>query len=95
MGKTIQFKDVLGNIVQIKTGKDVFKEVKEEDCWVIEGRKIFPVSTDWDYLHKYEGKYFKTEEAALETIEKHIAKYEENARKVIKDFRIQVEEVIM
>lgn len=93
MGKRIQFTDMLGNKIQIKTAIDVFKEVKEEDCWIIESRKIFPQTTDWDYLYAYSGIYFKTEEDALAAIATHLIKYEENVQKVIKDFHIQVEEI--
>lgn len=64
----------------------------KEDCWVIESRKIFPVTTNWDFLYTYSGTYFKTEDA-IAAIERYIAKYEKNAQKVIKDFHVQVEEI--
>lgn len=89
MKKAIQFNDVLGNTIQLKTAIDAFKQVENKPCWIVESRKIFPQITKWDVLHSLEKQYFETDEEAQRAIEKYLLKYEENAQKIGKNFHFE------
>lgn len=93
MKKCIQFNDVLGNIIQLKTAIDTFKQVKNKPCWIVESRKIFPQITKWDNFHSFENHYFETEEEAQNAIKTHIAEYAEKVQKL--GHNIQFEEVVL
>lgn len=85
MKKIYQYEDVLGNTVRLKTGKDVFKEIKNEPCWIIESRKVFPISTNWDIFSQFKGKFYETDEDAHTAIKQYISDYKKKADKIGKN----------
>lgn len=85
MKKAIQFHDVLGNIIQIKTVIDTFRQVKNEPCWTVESRKIFPQNTNWDYYSPLKNQYFNSDEEVQEIIKNHLLKYIEKSKKLGKN----------
>lgn len=93
MKKAIQFNDVLGNTIQLKTAIDTFKQVENKPCWIVESRKIFPQITKWDVFHSLENQYFETDEEAQNAIKKHISLYAEKVQNLGKNF--QFEEVVL
>ena len=70
MTNVTQFKDVLGNIIQIKIAADTSKQIKNSPCLIVEDRKIFPQITKWDRFYPLREKYFKTDEEAMSAIKK-------------------------
>lgn len=93
MKKAIQFNDVLGNTIQLKTAIDTFKQLDNKPCWIVESRKIFPQITRWDYFDSLENEYFETDEDAQIAIMKYISEYAKKAKKVGKVLRF--EEVLL
>lgn len=93
MKKAIQFNDVLGNTIQLKTAIDTFKQVKNKPCWIVESRKIFPQITKWDCFHPLENQYFETDKEAQNAIQKYLSEYEEKTQKLGKNIRC--EEVVL
>lgn len=93
MKTAIQFNDVLGNIVQLKTAIDTFKQVNNKACWIVESRKIFPQTTKWDNFYPFENQYFITDEEAQSKIKKYLSEYAEIAKKQEKN--LQLKEVIL
>lgn len=81
MEKIIQLKDILGNVLQIKTSIDLLKQLKNEPFWIVTSRKMFPQETDWQN-YPLENLHFKTEEEAWEGIKEYIFKYEKNSEKI-------------
>ncbi len=93
MKKAIQFNDVLGNTIQLKTAIDTFKQIENKHYWIVESRKIFPQLTKWSCLYSFENKYFETDEEAQNAIKEYILEYAEKAQKLGR--KIQFEEVIL
>lgn len=93
MKQVIQFNDVLGNTIQLKTIIDTFKQVENKPCWMVESRKIFPQITEWGIFHSLENQYFETDEEAQNAIKKYISLYAEKVQKLGKNF--QFEEVVL
>lgn len=81
MEKIILFKDILGNVSEIKTSIDLLKQLKNEPFWIVASRKVFPQETDWQN-YPLENLHFKTEEEAWKAIKVYISKYEKNCEKI-------------
>lgn len=78
----VQFNDVLGNTIQIKTAIDTFRQIENKSCWIVEGRKIFPKTTNWDIFYPLKNQYFETDEEAQDKIREHLSEYVEKSRKI-------------
>ena len=89
MKKAIQFEDALGNITQLKTAIDTFRQVDNKPCWIVESRKIFPQVTKWERLYSLENQYFETDEDALKTIKKYVSEYAEKMQNLGKNFQFK------
>lgn len=85
MKKAIQFYDVLGNIIQIKTAIDTFEQVKNNPCWIVESRKIFPQIRNWNHYSPLENQYFNSDEEAQEAVKKHLLEHIEKSKKIGKN----------
>ncbi len=93
MKKAIQFNDILGNTIQLKTAIDTFKQIENKPYWIVESRKIFPQNTNWDRFDLFKNHYFETDEEAQNAIKKYMSEYAEKAQKLGRE--IQFEEVIL
>lgn len=89
MKKVIQFYDALGNIIQIKTVIDLFRELENKSCWITESRKIFPQSTNWGCYPPLENQFFNTDEEAQEAVRKHLLEYIEKSKGLKENIRFE------
>lgn len=89
MKKAIQFNDVLGNTIQLKTAIDTFKQVENKPCWIVESRKVFSQVTKWDIFRPLENQYFETDEEAQNAIKNHISSYAGKVKNLGKNFQFK------
>lgn len=93
MKKIIQYIDVLGNTIQLKTSIDVFRQIENKPYWIVESRKILPQITNWDVFYPLKNQYFETDEEAQKAIKSYALSYIEKSNKLGK--KIQFEETVI
>lgn len=85
MKEIFEFTDILGNVIQIRTSIDTFRQIENKPCWIVESRKIFPIATNWDYYYPLSGTFYSSDDAAREVIMLKLEEYKKNSELIGKN----------